>query len=136
MCDRVFTVRLKRWQRAVSLQGDEQRAGGAGFHQGGEAFCRLCAEAERDPVAIDRGPGSPRISTALEWSIIQDIATAAAALQRNEIDWLQTPNPDPLGCCADAADITVQVISPTGLIVYMRFNRCSRRSTTRRSAAR
>src|SRR4029077_2524152 len=56
------------------------------------------------------------------WSIIQDVATAAAALQRGEIDWLQTPQPDLLPVIRRNANITVRTISPLGLLAYMRFN--------------
>ena len=58
----------------------------------------------------------------VEWTIIQDSATAAAALQRNEIDWLQTPNPDLLPTLRRNRDVTIRVISSTGLVAYMRFN--------------
>jgi peptide/nickel transport system substrate-binding protein len=58
----------------------------------------------------------------VEWSILQDPTTAAAALQRGEIDWLQTPNVDLLPILRADKNVTVRVISPTGLIAYMRFN--------------
>ena len=58
----------------------------------------------------------------VEWSIIQEPSTAALALQRGEIDWLQTPNPDLLPALRGNKNIVVKVISPTGLIAYMRFN--------------
>ncbi len=85
---------------------------------------------ERFADYVPRPNGVPQLTAGpkvthfdrVEWSIIQDTATAAAALQRNEIDWLQTPNPDLLGTLRGRKDITVQVISPTGLIGYMRFN--------------
>jgi peptide/nickel transport system substrate-binding protein len=58
----------------------------------------------------------------VEWSIIQEPSTAAAALQRGEVDWLQTPNPDLLPVLRANKAITVRIISPTGLVAYMRFN--------------
>lgn len=58
----------------------------------------------------------------VEWTIMQDTATAAAALQRGEIDWLQTPNNDLLPVLRANKNIVVRTILPTGLIAYMRFN--------------
>ncbi len=67
------------------------------------------------------GPKRPVIDR-VEWTIIPDNSTAVAALQRGEIDWLQTPSPDLLGVLRKDPKISVRVISPTGLIAYMRFN--------------
>jgi len=39
-------------------------------------------------------------SDRIEWIIIADQATAAAALQNGEVDWLELPLPD---LCADAS---------------------------------
>ncbi len=58
----------------------------------------------------------------VEWSIIQDSATAAAALERGEIDWLQTPNTDLLPRLRANKDLVIKTITPLGLIAYMRFN--------------
>lgn len=58
----------------------------------------------------------------VEWSIIQDSATAAAALERGEIDWLQTPNTDLLPRLKTNKDLVIKTITPLGLIAYMRFN--------------
>jgi len=58
----------------------------------------------------------------VEWTIMQDTATAAAALQRGEIDWLQTPNNDLLPVLRSNKNLVVRTILPTGLIAYMRFN--------------
>ena len=58
----------------------------------------------------------------VEWTIMQDTATAAAALQRGEIDWLQTPNNDLIPTLRANRNIVVRTILPTGLIAYMRFN--------------
>jgi peptide/nickel transport system substrate-binding protein len=67
------------------------------------------------------GPKRPEIDR-VEWSIVPDNATAVAALQRGEIDWLQTPGPDLLPQLRADKAITVRTIAPTGLIAYMRFN--------------
>ncbi len=67
------------------------------------------------------GPKRP-VMDRVEWSIVPDNATAVAALQRGEIDWLQTPQPDLLPVLRKDKAITVRTIAPTGLIAYMRFN--------------
>jgi peptide/nickel transport system substrate-binding protein len=85
---------------------------------------------ERFADYVPRPAGTPALTSGpkithfdrVEWSIIQDSATSAAALQRGEIDWLQTPNPDLLAQLRTNKDIKLQVISDTGLIAYMRFN--------------
>ena len=58
----------------------------------------------------------------VEWTIMQDTATAAAALQRGEIDWLQTPHNDLIPTLKGNRNLVVRTILPTGLIAYMRFN--------------
>jgi peptide/nickel transport system substrate-binding protein len=85
---------------------------------------------ERFADYVPRPDGAPQTTAGpkvthfdrVEWSIIQEPTTAALALQRGEVDWLQTPNPDLLPTLRANKNITVRVISPTGLIAYMRFN--------------
>lgn len=67
------------------------------------------------------GPKRPSIER-VEWVIQPDNAIAAAALQRGEIDWLQTPGPDLLPVLRANKAITVRTIAPTGLVAFMRFN--------------
>jgi len=58
----------------------------------------------------------------VEWRIINDQATAAAALERGEIDWLQTPHTDLLPRLRANKDLVIKSITPHGLIAYLRFN--------------
>ena len=76
------------------------------------------------PDGVPQTTAGPKIAhfDRVEWSIIQEPGTAALALQRGEVDWLQTPNPDLLPVLRADKNIKVQIISPTGLIAYMRFN--------------
>ncbi len=67
------------------------------------------------------GPKRPVLDR-VEWTIMPDNATAVAALRRGEIDWLQTPSPDLLPVLRADKNVVVRVISPTGLIAYLRFN--------------
>ncbi len=67
------------------------------------------------------GPKRPTIDR-IEWIISPDNAIATAALQRGEIDWLQTPGPDLLPMLRRDKGVTVRTIAPTGLVAFMRFN--------------
>jgi peptide/nickel transport system substrate-binding protein len=85
---------------------------------------------ERFADYLPRTSGTPQFTAGpkvvhfdrVEWSIIQDVATAAAALERGEIDWLQTPNTDLLPRLRASKDIVIRNITPLGLVAYMRFN--------------
>ncbi len=58
----------------------------------------------------------------VEWAIIPDAATAAAALQRGEVDWWLAANPDLLGRLRADRRLVVRTQDPTGIIGTMRFN--------------
>lgn len=58
----------------------------------------------------------------VEWVVMPDGATAAAALRRGEVDWLRWPLADLLPQLRAASGVTVRVIEPTGLIGLLRFN--------------
>ena len=79
---------------------------------------------------VPRSEGTPQYTSGpkvanfdrVEWQIIQDTATADAALERGEVDWVQTPNVDLLPLLRKNEDVTVRSITPNGLVAYMRFN--------------
>jgi len=58
----------------------------------------------------------------VEWAVIPDAATAAAALQRGEVDWWLAANPDLLGWLRADRRLVVRTQDPTGVIGTMRFN--------------
>jgi ABC-type transport system substrate-binding protein len=58
----------------------------------------------------------------VEWHIITDAATAAAALQRGEIDWFEQPPPEIQELLARNRDITVDLIDTLPLGGVMRLN--------------
>ncbi|MBW6397367.1 ABC transporter substrate-binding protein [Roseomonas sp. HJA6] len=58
----------------------------------------------------------------VEWKIIPDASTAAAALQSGEIDWWEQPTADLFPLVARNRNITVDVINATGLIGIFRPN--------------
>jgi peptide/nickel transport system substrate-binding protein len=58
----------------------------------------------------------------IEWHIIPDPATAAAALQNGEIDWWEQPIPDLLPVLAKDRNITLAIDNPQGRLSVIRFN--------------
>ncbi|WP_408901588.1 ABC transporter substrate-binding protein [Pararoseomonas indoligenes] len=58
----------------------------------------------------------------VEWVIIPDASTAAAALQNGEVDWWETPTPDYLPLLGRRRELAVEVNDPSGGMPVMRFN--------------
>ncbi len=58
----------------------------------------------------------------VEWKIITDPATAAAALQRGEVDWWEDPIFDLLPTLEKAKDVTVEALDPLGALGIIAFN--------------
>lgn len=58
----------------------------------------------------------------VEWRIIPDASTAAAALQTGEVDWYEQPAFDLLPLISRSRDIRIEQIDPVGSILMMRFN--------------
>lgn len=58
----------------------------------------------------------------VEWQTIPDASTAASALQRNEVDWVEQPLVDLLTQLRRDKNVKVEVIDPTGAVGVMRFN--------------
>lgn len=58
----------------------------------------------------------------IEWKVIPDPATAAAALQNNEVDWWEQPLADLMPMLARTRGITVAPLDETGYLGICRFN--------------
>ncbi|MBE9607407.1 ABC transporter substrate-binding protein [Acetobacteraceae bacterium H6797] len=58
----------------------------------------------------------------VEWIIIPDPATAAAALMNNEIDWWERPQVDLQPQLARSRDIAMPITDTSGRLAIMRFN--------------
>jgi peptide/nickel transport system substrate-binding protein len=58
----------------------------------------------------------------VEWHVIPDSATSAAAMQNGEIDWWENPSADLLPLLKADAKLHVLVQDPTGSLGYMRPN--------------
>src|SRR5581483_8556443 len=73
---------------------------------------------------VPSGTAGPKIAhfDRIEWHIIPDSATVAAALRQGELDWWQLPDADLLPVLRGDRAVTVRSVDPTGLIATMRFN--------------
>jgi peptide/nickel transport system substrate-binding protein len=58
----------------------------------------------------------------IEWHILPDPATAAAALQAGEVDWLDQPLPDLIPTLSRNRNVAVDVLNPYGIMSIMRLN--------------
>jgi peptide/nickel transport system substrate-binding protein len=58
----------------------------------------------------------------IEWHVLPDPATAAAALQNGEVDWWERPHPDLQRLLARARDIRREATDPKGRLAVMRMN--------------
>ena len=58
----------------------------------------------------------------VEWNVIPDLATAAAAMQRGEADWWEQPSYDLLPLVREAPDLRVLVVDVAGNVGMMRMN--------------
>jgi peptide/nickel transport system substrate-binding protein len=85
---------------------------------------------ERNPDYSPTPVGQPSLTAGpkiahfdrVEWRIIVDAATAAAALQTGEIDWYEQPPPEIQELLKRSRNIRVEAIDPLPLIGIMRFN--------------
>ncbi|BDG71018.1 ABC transporter substrate-binding protein [Roseomonas fluvialis] len=58
----------------------------------------------------------------VEWSVIPDASTAAAALQNNEADWWEFPTPDLLPLLRRRPELAIENPDPAGFLGVLRFN--------------
>ncbi|WP_428533051.1 ABC transporter substrate-binding protein [Rhodopila sp.] len=58
----------------------------------------------------------------IEWQIVPDIATAAAALQNGEVDWWETPSSDLIPLLKRNPSVAVDIADPLGNIGSFRIN--------------
>ena len=76
------------------------------------------------PDGAPDGTAGPKVAhfDRIEWQIIPDAGTVAAAMQNGEIDWWLTPNADLLPLLKKQARLKIETVNPTGTIATMRFN--------------
>jgi peptide/nickel transport system substrate-binding protein len=74
-----------------------------------------------EPVSFLAGGKIARINR-VEWHTIPDPATAAAALQRGEVDWWEQPTGDLVAMLRSASGVKVEVKDKAGLMGMIRLN--------------
>lgn len=85
---------------------------------------------ERNPDYVPLGEGTPSFTAGpkrvfvdrVEWTVLPDAATAAAALQAGEVDWWEAPTFDLLPVLRNSRDLTVTQPDPLGYMAILRYN--------------
>lgn len=87
------------------------------------AYARFDGYVPREGGVTSRTAGPKRATfERVEWHVIPDVATAAAALQRGEVDWWLSVATDLLPRLRADRRLVVRTQDGTGLIATMRFN--------------
>ncbi len=86
------------------------------------AFARNAAYPPRQEKADFVAGGKMAYFDRIEWKIITDAATCAAAMTNNEADWWQSPTPDLLPLLRKGRGISVDLLDKIGTVAVMRFN--------------
>lgn len=88
----------------------------------GAAFTRFEKYNPR-PEPADFLSGGKRVAfDRVEWTMLPDPATASAALQRGEVDWLQRPLPDLLPLLRRTPGVKLTANDPFGSMLMLLFN--------------
>ena len=96
----------------------DERVQGARF-----VYERFAGYAPREDGEVD-GTAGPKVAhfDRIEWHVIPDAATAAAALQSGEVDWWEFPTSDLLLVLQRGNRIRTEIIDPTGNCAILRPN--------------
>ena len=95
---------------------DEWHAGSSAAYARNEKYVP-----RQQPISMWSG-GKVANFDRVEWKIIPDSATAAAALQQNEVDWLETPLIDLTPMLRKSPGVKVEVFDKLGTLMVMAFN--------------
>ena len=95
---------------------DEWRAGAGAVYVRNEKYLPRA-----EPISMWSG-GKTTFFDRIEWRTIPDAATAAAALQRGEVDWVETPLIDLAPTLAKSPGVSVAVFDKLGSWMMMAFN--------------
>ncbi len=85
-------------------------------------FERFADYHPRDEPASWLAGGKRMLVDRIEWVVLPDPATAAAALQNGEVDWWETPIPDLVPLLKQNGAINVDIADPLGNIGSFRMN--------------
>lgn len=86
------------------------------------AFARFDKYVPRDEKAEFWSGGKKAYLDRVEWHIIPDAGTAAQALEKGEVDWLERPLFDLLPKLRKTAGVKVEVVDPLGTWTEIYFN--------------
>lgn len=86
------------------------------------AFERFTGYVPRAEPARGAAGGKRVLLDRVEWHIISDPATSAAALQTGEVDWWEQPAFDLLPLLTRNRDVRIELTDPMGSLMMMRFN--------------
>ncbi len=86
------------------------------------AYARNAAYVPRQEPAEFTSGGKMAYFDRVEWQIIPDAATTAAALQAGEVDWYEQVQPDLVPLLRRNPDITIGSANPSGFNGVLRFN--------------
>ncbi|MBU8546715.1 MULTISPECIES: ABC transporter substrate-binding protein [Roseomonadaceae] len=85
-------------------------------------YAKFDGYTSRDEPTDFMAGGKPVHFNRVEWHVMPDPSTAAAALQNNEVDWWETPLSDLLPLLRRNRDIAVEMVSAAGNLGVLRFN--------------
>jgi ABC-type transport system substrate-binding protein len=96
----------------------------AEFNSGSLAVYSRFADYSPTPTGRTSLTAGPKVAhfDRVEWHIITDASTAAAALQTGEIDWYEQPPPEIQMLLRRNRNVVVEAVDPLPLIGIMRFN--------------
>lgn len=86
------------------------------------AFARFDRYVPRDEPPNGTAGGRRVFIDRIEWIAIPDAATAANALIKGEVDWLDTPHGDLVPALKQRRDVTVGQLDPHGNVGFVRLN--------------
>jgi peptide/nickel transport system substrate-binding protein len=86
------------------------------------AYARFDAYQPRSEAPVGTSGGKRAFFERVEWHIITDAGTAAAALRNNEVDWWEYVLPDLVPVMKRASGVTVSTGDPLGSVAVLRFN--------------
>ena len=93
------------------------------FRPGDSAvYERFAGYVPRDEPADFLAGGKVANFDRVEWKVMPDPSTAAAALQNNEVDWWETPLADLLPLLRRNRDIVIDLVNTAGNLGVLRFN--------------
>ncbi len=86
------------------------------------AFEKFAGYVPREDASRWLAGGKRMMLDRIEWRILPDAATASAALQAGEVDWLETPAPDLVPLLRKSPNVMVDIADPLGNIGALRLN--------------